>query len=188
MKPLEFDHIPPFYEDDPDEPHGIYLIVETPRHTRHKFAFNEKYGVLEWRHTLRGGMVWPCDFGFIPQTLGGDGDALDVALLIDEATFAGCLVHARLLGAIGLKKNGETNDRLIACPISGQHSATTWDDIRTLDDVSPRLLKELEGFMRDYSTFEGNEIELTGLRSAEDAMQIVRDAVQEWKAKHQDNA
>ncbi len=180
MSLLSFDHIPPFPDKDEDEPHGINLIVETPRGTRNKFAFKEEYGVIELRRILRGGMTWPCDFGFVPQTLGEDGDAIDVALLIDEPCFPGCLVRARVLGGIGLKKNGEQNDRLIACPVSLSGSASTWDEVRSLDDVSPRLLRELEGFLRDYQTFEGNEIELSGFCDAPDAMQLVLAAHQNW--------
>lgn len=181
---LDYSHIPPFYEDEAEEPHGINVIIETPRGTRNKFAYKEKYGVIELRRILRGGMVWPCDFGFIPGTLGDDGDALDVALLIDESCFPGCLVHARLLGAIGLKKNGEENDRLIACPVSLPGSASTWDEVRALEDVSPRLLRELEGFLTDYQTFEGNQIELTGLRDAKAALQSVREAVRKQQEHH----
>jgi inorganic pyrophosphatase len=183
MKAYSFDHIPPLYSADPNEPHGINLIVETPRGTRNKFAYKEKYGVIELRRILRGGMTWPCDFGFVPQTLGDDGDALDVALLIDEPCPPGCLVHARLLGAIGFIKNGDENDRLIACPLSLPGSASTWDEVRGLDDVSTRLLRELEGFLVDYQTFEGHRIELTGIRDGYAAMQTVRAAMQRWKEK-----
>lgn len=180
---LNFDHIPALYDKDANEPFGINMIVETPRGTRNKFAWKEEFGVIELRRILRGGMTWPCDFGFIPQTLGEDGDAIDVALLIDEPCFPGCLVRARLLGTIGLKKNGEENDRFIACPISLPGSASTWDEIRSLDDVSPRLLREIEGFLTDYQTFEGNTIELTGLHGADEAMQRVRQAMKKWQER-----
>jgi len=185
MRPLFFDHIPALYDKDESEPHAVNLIVETPRGTRNKFAYKEEFGVMELRRILRGGMVWPCDFGFIPQTLAGDGDALDVALLIDEPCFPGCLVRARVLGSIGLIKNGEENDRLVACPISLPGSASTWDEARTLEDVSPRLLRELEGFLKDYQTFEGNEIELTGIRGAEAAMESVRESICRWEKENQ---
>ncbi len=181
MKPSSFDHIPPFYEESENEPHGINLIVETPRGTPNKFAYKEKYGVMELRRILRGGFVWPCDFGFIPQTLAEDGDALDVALLIDEPCFPGCLVHARLLGNIGFIKNDERNDRLVACPISLPGSASRWDEVRSLEDVSPRVIQELQGFLKDYQTFEGAEVELTGLQSADEAMQTVQDAHERFR-------
>lgn len=178
MKTLDFDHIPPFLQD-PEEPFGIHMVVETPRGTGHKFKWDEDYGVLALSRVLRGGLVWPCDFGFIPQSLGQDGDPLDVALLIEEACFPGCLVKARLLGVIGLVKNGEVNDRLIACPTGV--TAPGWKDTHNLEDVSTRQLKEIEAFLKDYNTFEGHEIELTGWRSAPDAMKTARDATQRGK-------
>lgn len=181
---LNFDHIPPLYQEDEKERFGVNVIIETPRGTRNKFAYKEKYGVIELRRILRAGMVWPCDFGFIPQTLVEDGDAIDVALLIDESCFPGCLVHARLLGTIGLRKNGEENDRLIACPVSLSGAASSWDSVHTLEDVGDRMLRELEGFLRDYQTFEGAQIELTGVGDAAKAMTSVRRAMETWKQKN----
>ena len=184
MNPFSFDHIPPFYDKNPDEPHGVNIIVETPRGTRNKFAYKEDYGVIELRRILRGGMTWPCDFGFVPQTLAEDGDAIDMALLIDEPCFPGCLARVRVLGALRLKKNGQQNDRLIGCPISLPGAASTWDDMRELADVSPRLLRELEGFLKDYQTFEGNVIELDGFIDAPAAMQSVREAHHTWRGRN----
>jgi inorganic pyrophosphatase len=181
MQAYSFDHIPPFCHDIEED--AVNVIVETPRGTRNKFAYKEKYGVIELRRILRGGMVWPCDFGFIPQTHADDGDAIDVALLIDEPCFPGCLVRARIVGSIGLVKNGDENDRLIGVPVSLEGAAATWDEVRSLDDVSPRLVRELEGFLKDYQTFEGNEIELTGIKNREEALQSVRDAAKRWKEK-----
>ena len=180
---LDFDHIPALYQA---EPNGVNAIMETPRGTRHKYALKPEFGVIELRRILRGGMSWPCDFGFIPQTLAEDGDALDLALLIEEPTFPGCLVRTRVVGAIGLKKNGEQNDRLVGVPISLPGAASTWDEVRSLDDVSPRLLRELEAFLSDYQTFEGNQIELTGIVGQEAAMQMVNDAMDLYQKTPED--
>ena len=177
---LNFDHIPALY---PADPNGVNLIVETVRGSAHKYAWKEEHGALELRRILRGGMVWPCDFGFVPRTLAEDGDAIDVALLIDEPTFPGCLVRARILGAIGLRKNGEQNDRLLACPISLPGSASVWDEVKSLEDVSKRLVREIEGFLSDYQTFEGNRIELTGIVGQSEAMALVHEAARTWEQK-----
>ncbi len=178
---LDYNHIPALYEK---EPCGVNLIVETVRNSAHKYAWKEEFGVLELRRILRGGMVWPCDFGFVPQTLAEDGDSIDVALLIDEPTFPGCLVRARILGAIGLRKNGQQNDRLLACPISLPGSASTWDEVRSLEDVSPRRIREIEAFLRDHQTFEGNKIELTGVVGQDAAIDLVRQAAHIWSEKN----
>ena len=182
---LDYNHIPALY---PAESNGVNLIVETVRNSAHKYAWKEEFGVLELRRILRGGMVWPCDFGFVPQTLAEDGDAIDVALLIDEPTFPGCLVRARILGAIGLRKNGQQNDRLLACPISLPGSASTWDEVRSLEDVSPRRIREIEAFLRDHQTFEGNQIELTGVVGQDAAMKLVHQAARVWSDKDKEQA
>lgn len=187
MKEINFNHIPPLYqasEDEPQEPRGIHMIVETPRGTRNKFAWNEDFGVLELSRTLKSGSSWPCDFGFVPQTHAEDGDPLDVALLIDDATFPGCLVKARVLGAIGLVKNGERNDRILACQASKSGAGSRWDDIHELSDLQPRVVRELESFLSDYNTFEGNKIELTGWKSADEAFEEVKKSAQRWKEQN----
>lgn len=178
---VNFNHIPPFYTDDENEPYGVNIIVETPKGSAHKYAWKETYGIIELRRILRGGMVWPCDFGFIPQTHAEDGDAIDVALLIDEPCFPGCLVRARVIGSIGLIKNGEENDRILCCPVSLPGAASVWDEVRDLSDVSSRQIREIEGFLKDHQIFEGNEIELTGIKNAARAWQSIQLANQRWK-------
>lgn len=186
MKLIDFHAIPPFapqYKSEIQEPHGVHVIVETPRGHRNKFAYNEHYGTLELSRTLKAGMMWPCDFGFIPQTLGEDGDALDVALLLDEPTFPGCLVRARLLGVIGFRKNGEENDRLLACPAAKKGAGSNWDHIKDMRQISSRQIRELEAFLSDYNTFEGHHIELTGWRDAASALETVHRACQAYNNK-----
>ena len=182
MKPLDFDHIPPFFEGDPEEPYAVHAIVETPRGSGHKYGYNEHYGVLELSRILQTGLTWPCDFGFIPQPLARDGDPLDIALLIDEACSPDCLVRARLLGVIGMVKNGKENNRVLVCPTAFE--APQWREVRSLDDLSRRQLRELEAFFADYNTFEGAKIELTGWRGVDAARDCVEDAVQHWRARH----
>ena len=177
---MTVNHIPALYEK---ELNGINMMVETPRGTGNKFAWKDEYGVIELRRILRSDMKWPCDFGFVPQTSADDSDALDVALLIDEPCFPGCLVRARVLGVIGLVKNGERNDRIVACPISLPGSASKWDEIRDIEDLGARIPHEIGGFLRDYGAFEGNDISLTGLQNAAAAMQIVRESHARWKVE-----
>ena len=104
-----------------------------------------------------------------------------MALLIEEPTFPGCLVKARLLGVIGFVKNGEQNDRVLACPVSKKGAGSRWDDVRDLGDLQPRLVRELESFLSDYNRFEGNEVELTGWRDAAGAVETVKRAIEAFQ-------
>src|SRR5438067_4122518 len=94
------------------------VVIETSKGSRNKLTYNPEEGLFELSKVLPRGMVFPFDFGFIPSTVGDDGDPLDVLVLMDEPVPAGCKIAARLLGVIEAEqgKNGklERNDRLIA--------------------------------------------------------------------------
>src|SRR4051795_2262995 len=121
------------------------VIVETPKGSRNKYKYDEDHDLYCLSGVLPLGASFPFDFGFVPSTKGEDGDPLDVLVLMDEPAFAGCLVPARLLGVITAEqreKDGtvEQNDRLIAVA-SDSH---THEGVRTLADLSPQLLDEIE--------------------------------------------
>jgi inorganic pyrophosphatase len=173
-----FHSIPPLaVTGPPEEPHGLHMVVETPQGSRNKFNLNEEFGVFQFSRTLRAGMAWPCDFGFVPQTLAGDGDPLDVALISEAPMFPGVLVRVRILGAIGLVKNGEENNRLIAVPARSRKAPSIYDDVHDLSDLLPRQIRSIEAFLSDYNTFEGHVIDLTGWMNAERAWQLVHEAI-----------
>src|ERR671916_2281366 len=101
-----------------DETGNLLVIVDTPKGSRNKFAWDEERELFELGGVLPAGAVFPYDFGFIPNTRGEDGDALDVLVLMDEPAFTGCLVVSRLLGVIEAEQTEtdgrvERNDRLI---------------------------------------------------------------------------
>src|SRR5579863_1573139 len=100
----------------PGEKNLAFAVIETPAQTRHKYAFEPKYGIMLLKMTLGEGLAWPYDYGFVPQTLADDGDPTDILVINDTPTFPGCLLEVRILGAILLKKNGVVNNRLVGCP------------------------------------------------------------------------
>ena len=175
---MNFSKIPPLaIEGKPNEPRGIHCIIETPLGSGSKFAWNKEFEVFEFSRHLRAGFKWPCDFGFVPNTLAGDGDALDVALLADEPMFPGVLVRCRVIGAIGLTKNGQENDRILAVPARSKKALSRWDEIHDLDDLTARQIREIESFLADYNTFEGHTIQLTGWQNAARAFESVKRAI-----------
>ena len=85
----------------------IVVIIETPKGSRNKYAYNAKEHVFELKKVLPAGMAFPYDFGFVPSTKGGDGDPLDVLVLMDEPAFAGCKLTCRLVGLIEGEQSGK---------------------------------------------------------------------------------
>src|SRR5579872_2444364 len=121
----------------------LQVIVETPKGSRNKFAFDEKQKIFILKKVLPAGMTFPYDFGFLPQTLADDGDPIDVLLLMDEPAFAGCAVRALLVGVIeGEQLDGKKkvrNDRIVAVAEANHMYA----HIRRMKDLPKQFLKEL---------------------------------------------
>jgi inorganic pyrophosphatase len=153
-----YDRLAPFHPETGD----LNAIIDTPKGSRNKYSYCEKSGLFELSGVLPAGAFFPFDFGFVPQTRGGDGDPLDVLVLMDEPAFVGCLVPARLLGVITAEQTekGKTarNDRLIAVAVdSAAHR-----EIRRLKDISAQRLKEIEHFFVSYNEAKGKKFEPLG--------------------------
>jgi inorganic pyrophosphatase len=121
-------------------------------------------------------MAFPFDFGFIPSTLAADGDPLDVLIVTEEELFSGCLVQARLLGALkckqGTKEKLERNDRLIAVPILEDVPVK----IRSLNELDGRMLCELEKFFVFQHKLVGEEFKVLEIIGPRKAWKLVKRA------------
>lgn len=125
----------------------LRVVIETPRGSRNKYSYDPECDCMQLSTVLPEGLVFPYDFGFIPSTLGQDGDPLDILILMDEPVVPGCIVRARLIGAIEAEqkekgKDWTRNDRLIAVATHAQ----THDGARNLSDLRPHLVKEIKEF------------------------------------------
>ena len=135
----------------------IHAIVDTPKGSRHKYKYDEERRLFRLEQVLGAGLVFPFNFGYIPGTRGEDGDPLDVLLLMDEPTFTGCLVVARLIGVIEASqveagaRRAERNDRLVAVACQAPDQA----HVRQLSQVAPAVLDEIEHFFVAYTALEG---------------------------------
>lgn len=163
--------LPPFDEESGD----LNVVIETPQGSRNKFKFDEEQDLFKLSGVLPTGAAFPFDFGFIPSTLGGDGDALDVLLLMDSPTFVGCLVTCRLIGVIEAEQteDGEVmrNDRLIAV---ATHSRTH-EDVKSIDDLSRNLIDEIEHFFVSYNQIKGKSFRVQGRFGPERALKVVKE-------------
>jgi inorganic pyrophosphatase len=166
-----FDKIPPFDEETGD----LNVIIDTPKDSRNKYKFDEKLKIFKLGGVLAVGHFFPFDFGFIPNTRGGDGDPLDVLVLMDEPAFVGCLVQARLVGVIEAeqtekdKKTPERNDRLIAVAADSKTHA----DIKSLNDLNQTLVDQIEHFFVSYNEAKGKLFKPLGRFAATKARKIV---------------
>lgn len=140
---------------DPDDSDLVVVIIETPKGSRNKYAFDPEERVFDLTKVLPAGMEFPYDFGFVPSTEADDGDPIDVLVLMDDRAFPGCRLRCRPIGIIegeqGEKKEAERNDRVV-CVEHGTHSYT---HIRHIDDLGKGFEKELENFFVNYHQLAG---------------------------------
>ena len=149
----EPDQIPTW---DTDSGH-LNVVVDTPKGSAIKFKYDSSYHIYKISHLLPPGTVFPFDFGSIPSTLAEDGDPLDVLILMEEGSFAGCLVQVRLVGALQAEQTQEgktqRNDRLIGVAVASR----VYEPIRTLDDLPVRRLAEIEHYFVSYNQERGRK-------------------------------
>jgi inorganic pyrophosphatase len=140
------------------------VIIETPKGSRNKYAYNPKDHIFELAKVLPTGMAFPYDFGFVPSTLGGDGDPLDVLVLMDEPAFAGCRLKCRIVGVIEGeqrdKKKTQRNDRIIAIEIAN-HSYARVNHVR---DLGKEFETELEEFFVNYHRLTGKSYKILDVK------------------------
>jgi inorganic pyrophosphatase len=168
--PGPYAKLPPFDDASGD----LNAVVETPKGSRSKFDYEPERGLFVLHGVLPAGAVFPFDFGFVPGTMGGDGDPIDVLVIGDEPTFTGCLLQARLVGVIEAEqreRDGEVqrNDRLIAVASVSRDNS----NIQSLDDLSDPLLEELEHFFISYNQIKGKEFTILGRGGPARARELV---------------
>jgi inorganic pyrophosphatase len=167
-----------------DEDENVRTVIETPKGSRAKLAFDEKLEAFVVKKVLPEGMSFPFDFGFIPSTLGGDGDPLDVLVLMDEPAMAGVVVPSRLVGVIEARQTerdgkSEDNDRLIAVA----SVSNLFRDVKTLKDLPDAVIDQIEHFFVSYNEQAGKQFEPVGRHGPKRARHILDDAVRRHGAR-----
>ncbi|MGB9623213.1 MAG: inorganic diphosphatase [Candidatus Bathyarchaeia archaeon] len=151
----------------PDPPREVYVVIEMTRGSRNKYEYDIKKGVFQLNRVLY--TYFPCDYGFIPQTLDDDGDPLDAVLLIDEPTFTGCVALARPVGNIKMLDEGVVDDKIVTV------SATDpfYGHIRSLEDIPQSVIRELTYFFDNYKRAEGKTTKVQQWENIDEAMKII---------------
>lgn len=181
--PIKLDAFPDGEKGKP----RINVVIETARGGRNKLAYDERLGIFRLKKVLPEGMSFPYDFGFVPSTVGDDGDPLDAVVLMDEPGTTGCLVECRLIGVIlgeqGKKKRDRCrNDRLIAVALPSH----THGDLKKVSELNRSMLTELEKFFVNYHAEYGEEYRVLGCEGPDSAWKLVKRGNKKWERKIED--
>lgn len=158
-------------------PEEFNAVVEIPMGSTSKFEYDEEGGYFALDRTLYSPLVYPFEYGFVPQTHGGDGDAIDVILLATRPTFPGCVVKVRPVAVLKMSDEAGVDNKVICAPVAKLDPRLA--HVNDLADIEEHLKKEIELFMGDYKKLEPGKYEhvkLEGWGDKAEAMEIVKAA------------
>lgn len=150
-------------------PETIEVIVEIPRGSRNKYEYDERIGAIRLDRVLSSAVFYPHEYGFIDRTRAGDGDHTDAIILIDEPTFPGCHIEARPVGVLLMHDDQGPDQKILCVALSDPH----WAHVRTLADVSPQKLREVEHFFATYKLLEDKTVDIDGWADVDRAKELL---------------
>ena len=178
-----YDQIPAFSSADAKRERVVNAIIETPKRSCHKYALVPEYGIIAFHSVLPDRLEWPYDYGFVPQTLAADGDPIDILLVNQDGLFSGCLIKARVIGAIRETKDGVENDRLIAVPTPSPGAPMDTDAYLDISDLPRNELDEIKEFLYNYSSEQGHKVRIKAVVGAKDALASVKRSMKQFRKK-----
>jgi inorganic pyrophosphatase len=162
----------------PDQ--SFACIVEIPKGSRNKYEWDHERDRLVLDRFLFSSVVYPTDYGFIPETLSLDGDPLDVMVCVSEPTFPGCMIDVKPIALFRMKDDQGIDDKVLAVPLTDPG----WNTFESLDDVPDQLQNEIAHFFSIYKTLERKEVEVEGWYSREDAIEEIEASRERFRKSH----
>jgi len=156
----------------------VDTLIEIPQGSQNKYEFDKEKGQFVLDRVLYGSMRYPAEYGYLEGTLALDGDPLDVLVLVTNPTFPGCVINTRIIGVMLMVDNGEEDEKLIGVPTKDPR----WNHVKSLDDVAPHTLKEIENFFLRYKDLENKKVEVKGFKDAAFAAKLYEECKQRYEA------
>ena len=155
------------------------VVIETPKGSTQKYDYEEKLHGYCLAKIMPTGMIFPYDFGFVPDTKGSDGDPLDVIVISEFYSFPGCIIQCRIIGSIlaeqQSKKGMERNDRFIAVP----ELSLVYSEVQNVSDLPKKLVDELCEFFVNYNRAEQKEFKPLGIIDSKEARKLIKKSIED---------
>jgi inorganic pyrophosphatase len=150
----------------------LIAVVEIPKGGRNKYEYDPELGGITFDRLLMSAAAYPADYGYIPDTLGCDGDVLDALVCLTEPTFPGCLIPVKPVAMFKMQDEKGIDDKIICVPLQDPN----WNTHETLDDLPELLRKEIEQFFSIYKEIEEKDVVVDGWRPREEAIEEIEAA------------
>ena len=157
-----------------EKKNNVNVVIETPQGSRIKYKYEE--GNFKLHKYMPPGTCFPYDFVFLPHTMGGEGDPLDVLVLNDFPSAVGCIIECRLIGVLVAKQKNKgekfnRNDRFIAIPEASHQYA----DVNSIQELGDTFLKDIINFFTHYNAMQEREFKLLAVKGSDEAIKMIKD-------------
>jgi len=160
-------------------PEIVNGMIEIPQGSRTKYEIDKETGLLKLDRVIYSSFHYPVNYGFIPQTLGHDGDPLDILVLCSQSIQPLCLVEARVIGNMQMIDSGEKDDKIIAVALKDP----SVNHISTLDEMPRHFIAELRNYFEQYKVLENKQVQIEEFQSKEIAFGIIQEAIDLYRQK-----
>lgn len=164
-------------------PNEMNVIIETPKGSINKYEIDKESGLIALDRANYNGSSFPFDYGFVPQTLWDDGDALDVVLLSDHSVPPGILVRVRPIGVIEMIDTGDSDWKIVCVPKDDKK----WDDVKDMTDISSHRIKQFAHFFENYKELKKDDetgfVKVPGYKGKEEAQKAIEKSIELYNQK-----
>lgn len=157
---------------DIEDGNQVLALIEIPRGSRNKYELDPVTGRIVLDRVLYSSVHYPADYGLIPETLAGDGDPLDILVLVQEPTFPGCMVPARPVGGLDMHDEKGSDFKIVAVPVGDPRYA----HVTELTDLGSHWAKEIETFFETYKWLEPGHTSVEGWHDAAEAWAVIHES------------
>ncbi len=161
-------------------PEEVNAVIEIPRGDTNKYEYDKELHVFRLDRNLYSPVHYPGDYGFIPSTLSLDGDPLDVLVLVDDASFTGCVMTVRPIGVLKMIDQSSEDEKILAVGINNP----ILKDVTDYDGLYPHVLRGVEHFFSIYKELEAKSTRIIGWENAEKAREIVSECQERYLRKN----
>lgn len=152
----------------------VEAIIEIPNGSRNKFEIKD--GKIKLDRVLYSSMSYPAEYGFIDNTLAKDGDPLDILVIGSEPSYPGCIIPARVIGALKMLDNGKEDYKIISVVAVDPR----YNEVNALDDLSSFVLDEIKNFFENYKTLQNIPVDVLDYYGKEEAFKVIESSKQRY--------
>jgi inorganic pyrophosphatase len=158
----------------------LICIIEIPKGSRNKYEYDPDLGGIKLDRFVSASVVYPTDYGYVPQTLAPDGDPLDVLVCVSEPTFPGCIVPTKVVGLFKMADEKGPDDHVVCVPVSDPG----WNSVDDVDDLPSQLRAEIGHFFAVYKDLDADRhSEVGGWDDRDAALATIARARDEYRAR-----